>query len=166
MYQARPSQVLASLPDGPDGIRETLKLMRDWVRAQKAELAIREKATNVIAYIPRKAWVSQAAALWGWVKSNIKYVPDPRDVEMLHWPTQVLSQGYGDCDDQATLLATMLESIGIPTRFVAVGFQPGVFSHVYAEALLGNDWVPLETTEDEPFGWKPPGIVSAYIMRN
>jgi transglutaminase-like putative cysteine protease len=166
MYQQRPAQVLASLPEGPDGIRETLKLMRDLVRAQKSAPSIRDKAVNVTFYIPRNAWIAKARSLWSWVKANIKYIPDIRNVETIHWPTQVLSQGFGDCDDQAALLAAMLESIGMPTRFVAVGFTPGSFSHVYSEVYIGNDWIPLETTEDEPWGWKPPGIVTAYILRN
>lgn len=166
MYQARPAQVLASLPEGPEGIRETLKLMRDLVRAGKSRPTIRDRAVNVTMYIPRSAWVRKTQALWSWVKTNVRYVPDINGVETLHWPEQTMSQGFGDCDDQATLMAALLESIGIPTRLVAVGFTPGVFQHVYAEALLGDSWVPLETTEDKPFGWKPPEIVSAYIVRN
>lgn len=140
--------------------------MRDLVRAGKSRPAIRDKAVNVTFYIPRNAWVKKAQAIWGWVKSNVRYVPDINGVETLHWPEQTMAQGFGDCDDQATLVAALFESIGMPTRLVAVGFAPGIFQHVYSEVMIGSDWVAMETTEDEPFGWKPEGVVSAYIVRN
>jgi transglutaminase-like putative cysteine protease len=155
------------LPDGPQGIRETLKIMRDWVRAFKADPIIRDKAVNLIMYVGRNDYFGKAAAIYDFVKSNVTYVPDPNGIEMVHWPTQTLSQGAGDCDDQATLVAALMESIGIPTRFAAVGFEPGQFSHVYAEALIGRDWLPMDTTEpDRGIGWFPPGIVSTYLVRN
>lgn len=159
--------MLAQIPEGNQGIRETLKLMRDWVREFKSNPTIRDKAVNLVFYIPRHNLFAKAKAVWNFVRTNIRYVHDPNGVELVHWPTQVLSQAIGDCDDHATLVASLLEAIGIPTRLVAVGFEPGRFSHVYAEALLGRDWFALDTTEpDQPFGWRPPGIVSVYIVRN
>jgi transglutaminase-like putative cysteine protease len=164
MYQARPAQVLASIPDGQDGIRETLKVMRDWAVAGSQTPAVRDQAVNIVFYIPKGAWVGKAKALWQWVKANIKYIPDPYGTEQLHWAATVLSQRYGDCDDQTILMAAMLLAVGIPTRIMAVALnQAGVFEHVFAQAYLGNDWVTMETTEDKPFGWSPPNIISRYI---
>ena len=164
MYQARPQQTLALIPDGAAGIRETLKVMRDWAVDGSRDQSVREKAVSIIAYIPKNAWVRQAQSLWSWVKQNIRYVRDPFGTEQLHFAATVLSQGYGDCDDQSILMAALLLSVGIPARLVAVATnEPGVFEHVYAEAYLGNQWVAMETTEEKPWGWKPPGILSAYI---
>ena len=55
----------------------------------------------------------------------------------------------GDCDDRAILLQSMLESRGVPTRFVLVR-GPGRpdYSHVYSEAWTGAGWLPLDTIMD------------------
>ena len=91
---------------------------------------------------------------------------DINGVETLHEAQQVLKQRSGDCDDKAILLASMLESIGIPTRFVAVGFRPNFFSHVFVEARPYGDWIALETTHPAPMGWRPPNIKAAMVRHN
>jgi transglutaminase-like putative cysteine protease len=154
------------LPEGPAGVRDTLYKMREWVRASKVAAPIRDKAVSLVMYTAPKDWYGQVYAVWRFVKDNIKYIRDINDVETLHWPEQVLSQGFGDCDDHSMLIAALLESIGHPTRFVAIGFDPDIFSHVYAETLVGNSWIPLETTEDVQIGWSPPGVVARYVVRN
>lgn len=141
--------------------------MRDWVHDFSANPTVRDKAVNLTFYIPRSDYAGKVHAIFDWVKSNIKYIPDPTGIEMVHWPTQTMSQSYGDCDDHATLVAALLASIGVLTKFVAVGFEPGVFVHVFPEALIGRRWVALDTTEpDKPMGWRPPGVVSVFEMPN
>ena len=60
-----------------------------------------------------------------------------------------MKSGGGDCDDNSVLLANLLQSIGINTRFT---FVP---RHVYVEAYLPDaiwrhkkegDWVVLDST--------------------
>src|SRR5438445_6341495 len=85
MYQSRPPQVLAKIPEGANGVRETLKLMRDWVRAFKVDPTIRSKALELIFYIPRYQVAGKVAAVFNFVKSHVRYVPDPTGVEMVHW---------------------------------------------------------------------------------
>lgn len=80
---------------------------------------------------------------------------DVNTVETVQTPDKTLLDGSGDCDDQAVLLGSLLESIGHPARFLAVGFQPGVFAHVLVEGKIGARWVPLETTERWPAGRAP-----------
>ena len=95
------------------------------------------------------------------VRDEIRYTKDINTVETVHTADRVLSQGYGDCDDKAVLLASMLEAIGHPARFVAVGFQPNHFSHVYVETLIGKKpgrWLALETTEPVSIGWSPRNV--------
>ena len=70
----------------------------------------------------------------------------------------------GDCDDQSALLGALLESIGIPTRFVVAGYSGDYFEHVYLQAWLDSDgWVDMDATEPHPMGWSPPdATVIAY----
>ena len=90
------------------------------------------------------------------VRDSIRYLQDTNGVERLEYPAILLKTRQGDCDDKATLLASMLESIGHPCRFVAVGYQqPNEFEHVYVETRVGANWIPCETTLDVDLGWAP-----------
>jgi transglutaminase-like putative cysteine protease len=157
---------LSGLPRGAAGIRETLNRMRELVRRYKKDLRIRHQALTIVDGLPPKAWGREARALQKWVQQNIRYVRDVRGVETVYSPARMLEIRQGDCDDQSVLLAAMLESIGHPTRFVAVGFSPFSFSHVYLESRIGHHWVPLETINPWPMGKKPDGVVKRMTVTN
>jgi hypothetical protein len=67
---------------------------------------------------------------------------------------------------KSILLATFLESINHPTRFVAVGSEPDYYSHVYLETQIGGRWYTMETTEPVPAGWEPTHTVSRMVVHN
>lgn len=160
MYSPAPRQTLMSLPDGPAGIRETLKLMKVLANRGKTNGDIISKGNELLMYVPPKQWFQQVKALWTFVKNDIRYTRDVKEVETLYYPEQTLAQRYGDCDDKSVLLASLLLATGHPVRFVAVGFKPDDYSHVFPETLIGKIWVPLETTEPVDIGWSPPNVVS------
>lgn len=164
MYSPPPQQVLLAIPDGVSGIQETLKYMIALANYGKKQGVIIQRANELLKYVPPKQWFQQVKALWEFVKSDIRYTRDVKDVETLYYPEQTLAQGYGDCDDKAVLLASMLLATGHPVRFIAVGFEPGQYSHVYPETKIGPYWIPLETTEPVDIGWSPPGVVSRMVM--
>lgn len=119
---------------------------------------IREVALEQVRYLPQKDFYGEAKAMHNFVQNHIRYVRDIADTEVIQTPLKTLEYGQGDCDDKATLLAAMLESIGHITRFHAVGFQTGKISHVLLEDNINGQWVPLETTEPVAMGWLPPNI--------
>lgn len=165
MYSPPPLQTLLAIPDGSDGVRETLNYMKALANYGKKVGVIRQRASDLLKEVPPKAWLQEVRALWSFVKNNIRYQRDVSNVETLYYPEQTLLQGYGDCDDKTVLLASMLLATGHPVRFVAVGFKPDDYSHVYPETLVGNTWVPLETTEaNVDVGWSPPGVVSRMVI--
>lgn len=160
---------LQAIPSGAPGVRETLRQMSQVVRAavRDPRMAARLKAMEIVRGLPDKAWRAEMEAIYYWVNENIRFVKDIRGVETIQFPAQTLEFGQGDCDDQAVLIASLLESIGHPTRFVAVGFKPGLYSHVLAETKIGKNWIPLETTEPSAFiGWFPPRVVSRMVHHN
>lgn len=99
--------------------------------------------------------MQEAVRIHRFVRDRIRYTRDVRGVETLHTPTQILRQRQGDCDDKSVLIASLLESIGHKTRFVAIGYG-GSFCHVYPEVNIRGQWVPLEATENWPAGKAPP----------
>lgn len=151
---------LAEIPDGSAGVRATLKVMRDIARDSRTNYAIRKLAEQIItdANVPAKDWAGEARAVHSWVQNNIRYTYDINGVEQIQTPDKLLETRMGDCDDMSLLTASLLESLGHPTRFVAVGFAPGDLSHVFTQTKIGPRWFTSDTTEPKPFGWTPPGI--------
>jgi transglutaminase-like putative cysteine protease len=157
---------LQSLSNGPAGIRETLKIMSAWVRKYKASRDIRELALHLTSDLSQKDYISEVRRLHLFVRNNIRYVKDIRGVETLQTPVQTLRIGAGDCDDKSTLVASLLEALGHPTRFTAVGFAKNTYSHVLVQTRIGEKWINVECTENVGLGWCPPGIKAKMIQHN
>ena len=159
--------VLEGLPGGKAGTVQTLKRMRDLARqaVRAPSQRIRETALSIVAPLPARRWADEVRAVHEFVRDRIRYVRDPVNLELVASPEKVLEYGQGDCDDKSALLAAMLESLGHPSRFVAVGINGGPFSHVYVETKIGAHWIPLETIIPKPMGWKPPDETSRYILK-
>lgn len=161
---APPESVLGLIPEGPAGIAATLKCMGAFVRSGKKMMSIRNKAIDLSSGLDQKDYSGEVRCLHAFVRDYIRYIGDVTDVETVQSPDATLRLAAGDCDDKSVLLCALLESIGHPTRFVAVGMSPGVYEHVYVETKIGNSWVPLETTEPVEVGWQPaPGLIKARM---
>lgn len=142
--------------------------MAELVKYGKRNAAVREKAARLTEGLPQKDRIGEIRALFNYVQKHIRYIRDPRGVEILNYPDQIMQQEWGDCDDKSVLLASLLEAIGHPTRFAAVGFNaPGEYSHVFVDTIVGDKkWLSLDTTEPRPMGWRPPGIKSCLTWYN
>ena len=158
---------LGQIPDGEPGASSTLYAMRDLVRAAVRDPAqkVRETAISIFRAASVSGFVDEARALQQWVKTNITYMRDPPDVELVQTPQKTLEYGRGDCDDQATLLASLLMATGHPARFVAIGLKGQPLSHVLVQTLIGPNWLGAETIIDKPFGWMPAGVTSTRILK-
>lgn len=162
-----PQATLGKIPSGDAGTRATLQIMSQLVRAHKKHYPIRQLALNLVAGARQKDWMAEIDRLHRYVRDRIRYVRDITGVETLATPIRTLQIGQGDCDDKSTLLATLLESIGHPTRFVAVAVAPGIaYSHVYIETKAREGWIPLETTEPWPAGVAVPGVSRRLVVNN
>ena len=157
---------ISAIPSGKDGVRVTLRRMSSLIKEGKTNLKIRLLSQNLISNIQEKQWLKEVKALHAFVRDEIRYTRDVRGVETLHTPQAILRIRQGDCDDKSILLASMLESIGHPTRLVAVGFNPLAYSHVYVETRVGRRWIPLETTERVKVGWQPKNIMIRMVVNN
>ena len=116
---------------------------------------------------PRDDWAA-VQAIFEWVRKNIRYTKDPvstnklNNVELVHHPAALLRLKIGDCDDMATLLASMLLRAGIPAKFRAIKTGGKHFRHVYVLAKVNNTWIPLDPTTDKPLGWEYPYACLLY----
>lgn len=144
------------LSGGARGTRETLRIMSQLVREASCDSTIRNLATAITRHIENQDFRSEIETCFDYVRSTIRYVMDTVGVERIENPITLLQTRAGDCDDMCTLLAALLESIGHPCRFCAVGYTaPGQFEHVYLETRFGDRWIGLDPTQDKPAGWSP-----------
>lgn len=167
LRQATQNQTLQQIPDGVAGIGETLSLMTRFVREYKTHDDVLSKALLLTKHLDQKDFYGEIEAIFDFVQNDIRYVQDPVDVEKLQTPPVTLQLRSGDCDDKSTLLAALLEAIGHPTRFQAIGLTHRAIDHVYVETRLGADWIALDATEPHEMGWAPPRHqVKARITRH
>jgi transglutaminase-like putative cysteine protease len=164
LYPGKVPTFLSGLPGGVDSTRVTLKTMVRIVRAAKLDPGVRQAAQEITRPLPPKAYPAEVTALQHFVRDRIRYVQDIRGVETVQTPQRTLETGSGDCDDKSVLLAALLESIGHPARFLALGFNGGDYSHVLVETRCGRGWLALETILPgvEP-GWSPPDITRQMV---
>lgn len=106
-------------------------------------LSIKQTADTISVFGCGNDRVCQAKAQYLFVREKIIYTNDPLRHEFVKTPGYTLDVGAGDCDDHAVLLSSLLNSIGIQTRFI---FVP---SHVYIQAYLPES---LDKYQDDE-GW-------------
>jgi Flp pilus assembly protein TadD/transglutaminase-like putative cysteine protease len=122
---------------------------------------VRRKAAELTA--GKTTDMEKVEALYDFVAPNFRYVSislgtgrfQPRAA------ADVLRDQYGDCKDKHTLLASLLESIGVPVSTVLIHSQvkvdpdfasPSQFDHAITRAVVGKEPVWLDvTTEVAPF---------------
>lgn len=154
---------LVPLSNGESGIFQTISTMRQMVNDYKVDPDMRAAAVGVVFQYPAQDDLAEACALYEYVRDCIRYVKDINGIETLATPDKTLAMQVGDCDDQSVLLATMLEAVGYPTRFVVAGYNdPGVYEHVYLQALVCDEWLAMDPTEQEVLGWSPPEPVAYW----
>lgn len=163
-----PADKIIAIPDGAEGIRETLRIMKKIVEQWKTNASVRQLAMMLVRSVPEKDFAGELAALLKFVQQRLRYVKDITGVETLQSPVRTLELGQGDCDDKSILFASLAESLGHKTRFVAVGEMPGTYTHVYVEAqpYPGADWLAAETIENWPLGRAPRGMVARMVIEN
>lgn len=170
---------LGSIPSGEAGVAATLQIMVKFVLQYRANPVVRVLAQSVVRDCANRDALCQVRAIHAFVRDHIKYVRDVRDVETIQTPDYTLRMGSGDCDDQAVLTVSALESLGFQGRFMAQAIRGGGFSHVSGQVMLGTRWVNLETiipTLPEawngypagapmPIGWFPPDVTRVMPAR-
>lgn len=153
MYTERPVELSGWNPPGDLGTYRTVSLMRRYANRALGDPLLVELANRIIRNVPPQDGPAKVRAIRGWLDKATRFVDDPLGVELIRTPRRLIltaaRQGYfqGDCDDVAVLGAALAKAVGLPARFVIVGFVPaGPFRHVYAEVWDGAEWQELDVT--------------------
>lgn len=129
--------------------------MRTLAKAGAITPQIRLLAINLCSRLRPQDFRGEAVLLHNFVRDEIRYIRDVQGVETVQTPEATLEIGAGDCDDKATLCASLFNSIGIKARFCVLN-RSGSLCHVWTQALIGGKWENSETTINLDFGESPP----------
>lgn len=157
------SGLIAPAANGRAGAFQTVRVMRRLVEDYATHPYVIQTARNIVNFAPQHDFESEVVALFDFVQKSVRYVRDVLGVETLSDPVTTLQQLCGDCDDKSTLLAAMLQAIGVPTRFVLTGYQDRNFEHVFLEAFVGDDWIALDATTPHAAGYEPPNPTVRWV---
>lgn len=113
---------------------DTLRVMR--TKANEAKKTLRPLAEKICRSVEPGDYNSEIQALYHWVCANIRYARDIHDVEYVKAPLRLLESKQGDCDDIACLLASLCMAMGNEARFLVVGFEDGLPSHVFCQTAV------------------------------
>jgi hypothetical protein len=152
---------------GPRGTRQTLEVMANLARQGSGLLSVKAVAYG-LAEIMR---VGGMAAVDEWLRAHYRFRPEWEEVlrtmERMMEDLDTLGYFEGDCDDAAIFYASILYTLGIPCRFVAIRYNPAnpEFEHVFVEynAHIFDEgyhasWSRLDPTV-------PPGTVHRELER-
>ncbi len=152
----------APLLSGDAGVEQTINEMRSLVDEALRDPQIIRLSTDIVRSVSAFDDYGEANALYEWVRRNIRFTKDPVNKEKLYPPAELLKIRAGDCDDIAMLLGTLLMAVGYPARLMTVAANGDEFSHVYVEANVNGEWVPLDPARyDSQFGVPPPAFTRA-----
>jgi len=102
-----------------------------------------------------------------WIKENVKYVPEPTLFnDRIRTPAKTIEYRFGDCTEHAILLATLLKNQNIPFVYALVSTnrkEPDVINHIYIEARVDSEKIPLDTTSKNELGENPRFFIRLYF---
>jgi transglutaminase-like putative cysteine protease len=152
----RPQARLLEIGEGPATVDNFVAELQKFKTDPNELVTVRRVALGLVKDLPPNDDVSEVKALWQFARDAIRYVRDVRGIDTLQTPTVTLKLRQGDCDDKALLLASMLETIGYPTKFTVSATVPhGSYNHVFVETFVPRlgKWIPLESSVPGfPFG--------------
>ena len=156
---------------------EQIRYLRGIVELSRELAAIRARARDIVFRVyncsPRNEH-EYSLAIGDWVQRNIRYVREMPEV--FQTPTMTIACGYGDCDDHAVVVCSLLESIGIESELVGLQWDlDGIpsFNHIFPRAVVEFGLpravrIPLDTTLQRPIAQRtdPIAIGRARNLRN
>lgn len=140
------------------GAPQTVSVIREAALGSQNDYSVRELAEHICARLPSKDYLSEYLAIYYWVLKNLRYMRDPRTVELVRSPQVLAKQILNgslpslDCDDMAAMICGLVLSVGGQCRVVTVAFRnmfhqgKRQYSHVFAQARepKSGKWITLD----------------------
>jgi len=154
---------LVGIPGGRRGAVETVRLMRQLVNDARMDPQMLNLATSLVWLSPWQDQWHEVKSLFHFPHRQVRYMRDIVGLETLADPRITVARRTGDCDDKATLAATLFECAGYPTRFVMASYQSEDFEHVYLQVYAGDMWIDADPCFDGPLGSSQQPALKIWI---
>ena len=136
------------LSGGDPGTVQTIAQIRRLVDRSIKSIHVNRLACSIVWATPQFSESAKAQAVFSWVQQNTRFISDIVGKETLRTADEILRVRAGDCDDlNAILIPSLLGTIGIRSRLVTIAHDPDDpqdFSHIYSEAFVDGEWVPMD----------------------
>lgn len=145
------------IPDTLEGIEIEVGRMCEYVRHYSGDPDIVVIARRLVENCPDKDKLCESTRLYQVLIQSTRFVLDPTRKELLQTPRRMLRDigkrqvASGDCDELATLAATMFSAIGHRPRFVFGELNMG-WQHVWVQDLIAGRYVDFDLAEKLPIG--------------
>lgn len=140
------------------GAPTTVGVLRDSILDAQNDYAVRELAEEICVGVQAKDYVSEPLAIFYYVSTHVRYMRDPRTVELVRDPAKLVAQLHdgirpsGDCDDLTALIGALCMSAGCQVRICTVAFKhmfyqsERQYSHVFIQAKdpRSGEWITLD----------------------
>lgn len=134
---------------------------------------LRLLAERIVGNLGSKDYTSEILAIYYWVLNNTRYANDPRNIELVRTPQEILrrvksavssyEKGWRpslDCDDMTALLLALYLSLGREVRVITVAFKLMTFrgqrqyQHVYIQVRepKSTTWIVLDPVAADKTG--------------
>ncbi len=146
----------APLPDGEAGTDHTIERMRAAVGRSRTSQMVHQVAAAIAGDQPNRDKPAQLLALDTFLRRTVHFKPDTLGAEVLRDPEQLLHEigvngtTGADCDDVATLGASIVQSLGMRPYFVVCAKRPGgpwIHVHYAAQPSSGSRLIPFDPQE-------------------
>jgi len=157
---------LGYLPAGDQGTEITVRKLIKLIEEGTKDPVIISTARRIVLASGAKNAFERAKAIYDYVKKNIAYVNDPRNLELIRPARKILEDRIGDCDEHVVLTASLLRAVGFPVALVTISTpqNPEAFSHIYSIVKVGKIWYPVDTIiKWAQFGYEYPNAVKKRI---
>ena len=157
------------------GAPHTVEHIKRAALESQTQYPLRLLAEDIVGKLGSKDYLSEILAIYYWVCANTRYANDPRTVELVRSPREVLSRLQRavsqlrsgsrwkpslDCDDLTALLAALFLSLGREVRIVTVAFRHAFYNgqrqyqHVYVQVREPRtmQWIILDPVAAEATG--------------
>lgn len=129
-------------------------MMRRLVSESMRDAAVVSLARKIVASCIPRDRDCHAESIRSFLDDHFLFVSDPRGMELLSTPRYMVDSiersGYaqGDCDEAATLAASLGRAVGLQARFVLLGWGPAPtrLSHVYTVLRGRAQWHNVDVT--------------------
>lgn len=130
-----------------------------WARKQVSQRKPGSTAWNGDQWVcGEKRGSCELELLFRGMRRDVRYVSDPRGVDLYAKPRNTLTMGGGDCDEYTSLGCAAAMAIGKKCEIVVIETKDSTegANHVYPVGIEGGKRYPMDASVNMPFGWEAP----------